>query len=638
LKTQLLLVHLDPDARLSSWQPLPITGTIVNGVTRFFMPLKTVLTTLLLIGLTIPGLSAAASVVPDAAIDEVRLLASRGAPRLALYSLDRQQPEAATDPAAWMQWEQVRLGIYRDSRNWQGLAARVAQLPGGLPADFVRRARTAQADALIRLGRIDEAQALLRELIWTVEPARPETDGNLRRWRRLVIDSYLAGEAQQDAYLASTWFFRDYGSQDPEDRLLQARIQLSNGYPEDVLVLLKGDRKDARAHTLYLLALLRSAQRPPHKIVKAGLRKLQDKGLTEDQKIALWAVVAEAARQGRDRGTAAMALEKIVAAHAGTPLPEGLFRLDADSLWQAYLDYGRFLGNRSRFLVGQDEPWFEAAAQAARKYPVRSRSLYATLIVNGASAASREQAARAFLASSETLARGDSLLRELFLNSDRYRDYTAIPLTARHRLVDIALAGGDIELASRLMATIQTPPEGADRYFWELRRARIFVLGGDSLRGVAALQGILKSHPNLDRPQLDQFLQVVFDLQTVGAHQDAVQLFTDVMQRTDDDQLKRELYYWMAESAKAEEKYAEAARLYLKSAMYPDPEAMGPWAQTAHYQAAEALAEAGMVEDARRLFSDLLRVTRDPGRRSVISHALQKLWLHQPRSGTKSGQ
>ena len=50
-------------------------------------------------------------------------------------------------------------------------------------------------------------------------------------------------------------------------------------------------------------------------------------------------------------------------------------------------------------------------------------------------------------------------------------------------------------------------------------------------------------------------------------------------------------------------------------------------------EAAEALAEAGMVADARQLFEALLRVTTDPGRRAVINHALQKLWLQKPQPG-----
>jgi hypothetical protein len=85
----------------------------------------------------------------------------------------------------------------------------------------------------------------------------------------------------------------------------------------------------------------------------------------------------------------------------------------------------------------------------------------------------------------------------------------------------------------------------------------------------------------------------------------------------------------MAESRKADEAYAEAARLYLKSAMLLDPRAGDPWGQTARYQAAAALADAGMVRDARILFQQLLKTTQDPGRRAVINRQLQKLWLKQ---------
>ncbi|MCG6935511.1 MAG: hypothetical protein LJE73_06400 [Proteobacteria bacterium] len=597
------------------------------------MSFKYFLTSLLVFVVTTVRLPAAAPGVTESAILEIQQLAQSGAPRLALYSLGQQQPDLTKDPVGWMQWEKVRVDVFRESRDWQGMATRLAALPPDLPVGFQRWARTEQAGALIKLGRVSEARTLLRELIWTVNLDEPEAGVQLRHWRRLIIDSYLAGKELNDAYQASNWFIRDYGSNDLEDRLLRARIQLSDGYPDDALILLKGDLKETQAHTLYLLALLRSGQRPPRDIVKAGLRKLQEKGLTDQQKTILWAVVAEAAQRGKDRGTNAMALERVIAASDTSPLPGGLFKLDADSLWVSYLEYARYLGNRAHYLIGQDGPWFEAAKKAGKKYPVRARSLYATLVLNGASEASRNEAATAFIASSHKLPQGNTLLRELFLKSDQYQDYASIPLTARYVLVDIALADSDITLASQLMATIQTPPEGIDRYHWELRRARVFVLGGDSLRGVAALQTILKTHPSLDRSQLDQFLQVVFDLQTVGANKDATHLFIAVMQRTDDVQLKRELYYWMAESAKAEKAYAEAARLYLKSAMYPDPKAMGPWSQTAHYQAAEALAEAGMVADARQLFEALLRVTTDPGRRAVINHALQKLWLQKPQPG-----
>ena len=63
--------------------------------------------------------------------------------------------------------------------------------------------------------------------------------------------------------------------------------------------------------------------------------------------------------------------------------------------------------------------------------------------------------------------------------------------------------------------------------------------------------------------------------------------------------------------------------------MLLDPKAGDPWGQTARYQAADALAQAGMVRDARVLFQQLLKTTTDPGRRAMLNRQLQKLWLKQ---------
>lgn len=90
----------------------------------------------------------------------------------------------------------------------------------------------------------------------------------------------------------------------------------------------------------------------------------------------------------------------------------------------------------------------------------------------------------------------------------------------------------------------------------------------------------------------------------------------------------------MADSRQSQEQFAEAARLYLKSAMLIGADAMDPWAQTARYQAGVALSRAGLVEDARALFNHLLRVTEDKSRKAVLRQELQKLWLLE---GGRSG-
>lgn len=164
---------------------------------------------------------------------------------------------------------------------------------------------------------------------------------------------------------------------------------------------------------------------------------------------------------------------------------------------------------------------------------------------------------------------------------------------------------------------------------WWLRRARILVLGNQIKLGTQALNTLLDIHPKLQQLQLDRFMQVVFDLQTAGENDAAYDLFAKLLSHTDDQKTQREIYYWMADSRKAQEHYAEAAQLYLKSAMYPDPTSMDPWAQTAHYQAAVVLAKAGLYQDAQSLLERLLKVTQDPQRRETLQRELQKTWAMQ---------
>jgi len=584
---------------------------------------------LLLILLSMLLLTPVQAVVDDSAFAEVRALANSGAALLAQHTLDSQQPAVAANPDDWMAWERERIRIYQQSKDWQGLIQRLETLPPNLPADFRRWAVTQRAEGFIKLGQGKSARLLLQELIWTIPVNQPGAAEWLARWRRMVMNSYLVESAVEDAHLAAVRFYQDYGDEDAQDRLTRAQILLSANRPEEAMDLLAGHIKEPHAAALYLLAQLRSDNRESRKVLQAALRQMRGDWVDPTLRTQLWAVVAEAAIRTGDRASATNALEHVIAAYRTTPLPEGLFDFTPDSLWNAYIDFATYVGNKSQFLIGQDKQWFDAAAEALNKQPVRARSLYALLMLQGENATSRSLATQKFVDSLSKRKQGSSLLRALFLDARQYADYATIPLTARHVLVDVALADSDISLASALMATIKAPPDGADKFFWELRRARIFVMGGDPKAGAEALSAILASHPQLAPEQLDRLLQVVFDLQTVNAHEAAYDLFVQVMARTNDAKLQRELYYWMAESRKASEAYADAARLYLKSAMLPDPKAMDPWAQTARYQAADALAHAGMVSDARSLFEQLLATTQDPGRRAVLTRQLQKLWLIQ---------
>ena len=120
---------------------------------------------------------------------------------------------------------------------------------------------------------------------------------------------------------------------------------------------------------------------------------------------------------------------------------------------------------------------------------------------------------------------------------------------------------------------------------------------------------------------------MVFDLQTVKKHEFAYELFRAILPKITNVTLQREIYYWMADSQKALHNYTAAARLYLRSAMHAGNNGLDPWGQTARYQVAEMLAKADFLQDAHALYQQLLDVTKEPARRAVLKHELQKLWL-----------
>lgn len=563
-------------------------------------------------------------------LDEARLLAKSGAASLAIHLIEQQQKPI--DPAlfaqGWEAWESARLDIYEQGQLWQELVQRVAGYPATIARPFLLKAKERQVNALLKLGQGAQARQILQQLIWANNPAEPGPE-QLALWQHDVIRSYLAEGKTEDAHLAAQRYYQDYDVNQIEEQLLRARILLMNQRNDEAVNVLEKMTDNPEGGMLYLVAQLRSNARPARKVLQSALRQMQGKWVSEELKYYLWAVVAEAARNSGDRPSTVNGLEHTVAGDKDASLPAGLFDFTADTLWNAYLDYAIFIGNRAQYLIGNDQQWLEAAQDAEKKFPVKARSLYALVILKAQTAEARLQAAQGFLALMRKRRRGGELVNQLFLHSRYFPTYQQIPEPIRYDLVDILLSRSNITQASQIMATIVEPPVGTDSFQWQLRRARIFVLGGEPAQGAKVLNQLLVNENEYTREQVDQLLQVVFDLQTIQQHDLAQQLFQRVIQVTSDKALHREIYYWMADSEKARKQYAEAARLYLRSAMFLDEQGLDPWGQTARYQAAEMLAKARMLRDARKLFEDLLATTTDAARVAVLKHELQKLWLLQ---------
>jgi len=147
-------------------------------------------------------------------------------------------------------------------------------------------------------------------------------------------------------------------------------------------------------------------------------------------------------------------------------------------------------------------------------------------------------------------------------------------------------------------------------------------------QGDVVLQHLLAGD-RLNGKQTDKLMQVLFDLQTVRADEQAIRLFQTLLKQSKSLKLQRELHFWIADSYQAMGEYEKASVAYLQSAAVSGGGDGILWAQSARYQAARTLASAGLLADARDIFSSLLNATKDEGRKARLRHEMQLLRLKQ---------
>lgn len=564
---------------------------------------------------------------------EISRLAKGGASQLALSLMAEHQPSYESSATAWQRWERVRVRIMQEHGRWDELAAHIAAYPSGLPEEFLHWSGLRRASALINAGNYSEARRLLRSLIWRPGVAGESDGQQLAQLRQLVMESYLEEGRIDDAYAAMLRYQQDYGAEDSEALLLRAKVLLAAGRASEALALLKIVDPSGVVVPLRALASLRSGGS-----AQAVLRQARAAAAEEESEQLRWlwlGVMAEAAQQLEDSANLVIAMERMLPldSSAQVPLSERrLFSLSADRLWLGYLGYADKVGNREQLLRGDDTAWLKAADETDARYPVRKRSLYAMVALQGADGVMRERAHQALLAQFDAMGdEGVVLLRRLYLGSERYAERRRLPQSIAYRLVDEAIKNAEISLASQLLQQLPQPPGGTELFSWQMRRAKVFLLAGDYVEADRLLTALMPGTGGLDDGQRDHVVQLLFDLQAVGEHEKAFALLAAMYDHVPAIKLRRELLFWMADSRKALGMHSEAARYYLQSATLEDNNSMDPWAQTARYQAAKSLTEAGLTGDAAYIYRQLLKITESPERRSVLRHELQQLRLQGER-------
>jgi len=558
----------------------------------------------------------------------VEALVTGGARGLALQYINKQQ-DPGGDIDQWERWERLRIKLYQDKQDWAAVSERATKLPPAATEAFTQWLVTQAAEAELNRGNAAESRRFLRQLIWKTQ----SSDEQFARWRRLVIRSYLLEDRVEDAQTAILRYKADYRATSDAWQLLHARVLLrAKDYPRAFRLLRDIQTLDAQILRLY--AALQGDIYKPATVSKRCRQLAARPRLSPAHRQHLWMLAAEAASRMKEPRNVAAFLELALNADYRDAPADPFLTLTPDHLWRAYVALADTVGNKERLLVGNDAPWIEKAESLATADPVTSRAIYAFVGTRGAADALR-QTAHQRLSTSLLVDDKAAVARALYSRSNDYVAENQIPDAVRYQLANEALKVRDIELAARWMRDLQQPPEGEDAGEWTLRRARTLVYAGETGSAIDLLGEMIRGRDAFDAPTAKRVIQVLFDLQAVREHAAAFSLMEAVYQKTEVDSIRRELLYWMAESRDALGDHAQAAELYLRSAILGQPKGADMWGQSARFQAAESLGKAGLVADARSIFEQLLRFTEDAKRRALIERKLQQLWLVENRSTTQ---
>ncbi len=516
-----------------------------------------------------------------AQMDELTAL---GVPALALSLLEREQKIRQKFTADWYAFEHRRINLLIALERWQVIIDRTQRLfDTALPEKQITQKirlwfETQQVVAKLHLKQNGQALAQLQRLLWLsrVEDRDPSLPS---AWRRLVIRAYLQMKNDDDARRALIKYDRDYKTKttNSEWLLLQAQVLMRTGRPQQAVPLLKQVDSD-EAQALMLLAELQNNPKAAKKISQKIKKRLS----TQLNVSARWAysyVAFLAAKSLSDLPLQIQYAEALLSLNVEHSVLDETYQITADDLWALYKKSGLavadVLENRKPDLA---------------------------------------------------------LISQLYLHSEQIDNIATLPEKVRYRLVDYALSTGKYADASTIMKSLQQPPKGRSNFEWRMRKARVLIMQGEYKQSEKIIRQTMHEKNRAEKStitpaELDRYIQVVFDFQTVQQHQQAINLFKLISFKNLSEKLKREIYFWKAESFFALKQYDRAALNYLSSARAVTDEGNDLWAQSARFKAAESLVQAEIFDDAKKIYSELLQVTGSESRKALISQNLQKIRL-----------
>ena len=563
-------------------------------------------------------------------------LVKLGMPALALSLLDDEQKKRQQFTADWYSFEYKRILLLASLERWQQLITRAqwlfdtARREGHITKKIRYWFETQQVIAKLQLKQSQQALGQLQTLVWT-STAENRDASLLPLWRRLIIRAYLQMQQDDDARRAMVKYEHDYQADESDIDwvLLQAQVLLRTNRPQQAArILQKISAEDAvDVEALMLIARLQSDPKSAGEIYQQMRTELDGQVLNKSARWAKSYVAYLAAKSLADQSAQISNLETMLSLDIEYPVFDESYQVTADDLWDLYNKQGLIIANDHGLLFGNDEQWQQLSDKLLQTNPEKALQLNAALVLHTENFLTRQHQHQTIVEIIEKRKKGLELINQLYLHSNKVTDVNVLPDEVRYRLVDYALSEGDYYAASTIMKSLKEPPAGKTLFDWRMRKARVLILQGEYAESENLIRQTFSEKPKITRAELDRYIQVVFDFQTVQQHQQAIKLFNLLYIDGLDEKLKREIYFWKAESYFALEKYDSAALFYLQSARAVTAAENDLWAQSARFKAGRSLMLAGIYYDAEKVFTELLLITDSETRKALINQNLQKIRL-----------
>ena len=516
-------------------------------------------------------------------------------------------------------WEQLFFELGWELGERQALIARSDEVANWQVHPL---AQTYAARAEVQLEQYENALRRIRKILLQ----QPEDRAIIIELRALVTHIYLQQGHLSEAQIALKLFDRDYRPSDPAWEHRYVRVLFRVGDIETASSRL-APLQTLESQLLDLYAQYRTNVLSPSDVVLQGLEIEPQFDESASLHAELWGLIELAARSYNDFEMQTTAIESALSINFLQPsnwdhLPLVPF-VSVQQLLDTYDQYAKVVGNDVGLIMGDDESWYQLAQEFEITSPPTARALHAYLARHAHDEMYQERSTAA-LALLYFEAQLYELLDRLYVK-DSIFSVSKVSSTVLTRLANSALRDQDFENALKIIDVMPAPQEAEALEAWHLTQARIAISIFDFSRSEHLLVAAIDQLPPMPVPEaIDRIKQVVFDLQDHEQHELAIRLFVKLYDKAHELQQKREMLRWISESYLAEGHSEISTERLLQSATLGG-NWNDDWGLSARLKAADQMVAAGLIEDARVIYTQLQEDTIDPRKRSLVLSRLNSL-------------